>query len=319
LGEGTFVDTIRVMAPGAVDSPFELVDTLNILTPLTMAVDPTTHSHTAIVGSINLVPDTAVVTLTGEGSQTTLWEATHGGSAWLDILTPSRFGNGVLRWTRDPTGVPEGTFVDTISVSALGALGTPFSVVDTLIMISPPVGLDPTEGVYTGFIGAPEPVPDSARVITGGDGGATAQWTASVGPDSWLNLITSGGTGTGVLRWARDPGTLLQGTYVDTITVESSNGGLAHFVDTFILRPPFLSTDCAATHLMGGTCLNPTQLGYLDLAGNGDGVFNLGDFLAELARKKAGGDPGGGSSTSSSSGSGNSSGTSSGTGSGGGS
>jgi hypothetical protein len=44
-------------------------------------------------------------------------------------------------------------------------------------------------------------------------------------------------------------------------------------------------------HILGKPCLSNLQVRYLDLEGNDDGTFNLGDFLAELARSKAGENP----------------------------
>jgi hypothetical protein len=37
-------------------------------------------------------------------------------------------------------------------------------------------------------------------------------------------------------------------------------------------------------HLLGAPCLDATQMRWLDLAGNRDGTFNLGDLISYLAR-----------------------------------
>jgi hypothetical protein len=294
LGPGTFVDTIRVSAPGALDSPFEVVDTLVVMAPRTMTVDPIRRSHTAAVGSTTPILDTAAVSITGPDANQAIWEATHGDAPWLTINTPRLFGSGTLRWTKDPTALAEGIYVDTIRITSVGALGTPTLILDSLVMDTPLVGLDPTNRSAHAVSGSADVVPDSARVLLSGGGGGAAQWTAT-SDSPWLTLTTTSGSGDGMVRWVRNPAGLALGTFTGTISVESTNGGQAILTDTFTLTAPFVPTGCAAQHLLGAACLSDMQLRFLDLEGNGDGAYNLGDFLAQLARQGSGEAPGGGS------------------------
>ena len=188
-------------------------------------------------------------------------------------------------------GLAEGIYVDTIVVSAVGALGTPTAIIDTLVMTSPPLGLDPTEGRGSAGAGTLLAISDSARVLLAGAGAETATWTATVTDSPWLTLTTSSGTGPGILRWSRDPTGLRSGIHVGTITVTSSTGAQATMTDIFTLTAPVVSMDCALDHLIASPCLNELQLRFLDLEGNGDGVYNLGDFLAMLSREGAGEGP----------------------------
>jgi hypothetical protein len=291
---GTLVDTIRVTVPGAVDSPFELVDTFVVQAPRTMTVEPSSRSHTAAVGSTSPVMEEATISFTGLDADRARWEVTHGDAPWLAVTTPSWQGSGTIRWTRDPTGLAEGVYVDTILVSSVGALGTPAAIVDSLIMEVVPVGLDPAKRSGQTVAGTVEGVPDSARVLLSGAGAETAQWTATSTGTSWLVFTTSGGTGPGMVRWVRDPAGLKLGSYTDTITVQSPLGGPARLIDSFTLTAPFLPLGCPVNHLLGTPCLSDIQLRFLDLEGNADGTYNLGDFLAELAREKAGTSPEGG-------------------------
>ncbi|MBT8397372.1 MAG: hypothetical protein HKO65_12900 [Gemmatimonadetes bacterium] len=291
MGKGTYVGTIRVSADGAIDSPTEVVDTMVVLAPRQMTVDPGSRTHTFAVGSATPVQETASVGITGTNASLATWEATHGGSHWLTITTPSAQGSGMLEWTKDPTGLEEGVHVDTILVSSVGADGTPTSIVDSLIMNSPPVGLDPTVRGGNALAGSIELVHDSARVLIAGDGGD--QWTA-VSDSPWLTFTAGNGSGDGVLRWTRNPSGLTLGTYSGTITVESTNGGQAVLTDTFTLTAPAVQTECAADQLLGTPCLDDLQQRFLDLQGNGDGVYNLGDFLAQLVRDSAAKGSGGG-------------------------
>jgi len=76
--------------------------------------------------------------------------------------------------------------------------------------------------------------PDSALVIVTGQGSAAAAWTATHGSSSWLTLVTTGGTGSAIVRWVVDPIYLSPGTYVDTITITVLNaaGSPARIVDS---------------------------------------------------------------------------------------
>ena len=294
LGKGTYIDTIRVSTDGAIDSPFEVVDTLVVLAPRTMIVDPVSRSYTAAVGSTFPILDAASVTLSGTDANVALWEATHGDAPWLTLTAFGRRGSGTLRWEKDPTGLAEGVYVDTIRVVSIGADGTPTMIIDSLVMDSPPVGLDPTARSAYGTSGSADLVPDSARILLTGEGAETAQWNAT-SDSAWLTLTSASGSGDGVIRWVRDPAGLPLGTYTATITVESTHGGQAVLTDTFTLSAPYLPTGCAAEHLLGEGCLSDLQIRFLDLEGNRDGVYNLGDFLAQLAREAGGQGQGGGS------------------------
>ena len=45
-----------------------------------------------------------------------------------------------------------------------------------------------------------------------------------------------------------------------------------------------MTRDCAANHIFGSSCLDSGQMRWLDLIGNRDGQYNLGDLLSFLAR-----------------------------------
>jgi len=78
---------------------------------------------------------------------------------------------------------------------------------------------------------------DSVTVRVSGPQSGTTPWVATHGGSSWLSLVTTSGSGSGVLRWERDPGPLTAGTYVDTITVSAQGGagGTARLVDTLVV------------------------------------------------------------------------------------
>ncbi len=285
LAEATYVDTITVSVAGAAGSPATVIDTLVILPPLMLAVSPSSQADSAIAGDTEALPDSATVTLTGTGAATATWSATKGAAPWNTLTTAAGTGSGMVRWTRDPSGLAAGTYVDTITVTAADAAGSPATVIDTLVILPPLVlAVDPLSRSALTMARAGEVLDDSAAVTLTGTGADTANWTATHGGGEWLTLTTAGGIGSGLVRWTRDPGNLDEGTYVDTIVVTSDHAfNAVAVVDSLVAVAPVEVTD-AAGQLLGGSGLNENQRRFLDARGNRDGEYNLGDFLAYLDR-----------------------------------
>ncbi|HTT66660.1 MAG TPA: hypothetical protein VMF70_01400, partial [Gemmatimonadales bacterium] len=86
-------------------------------------------------GSAAVTPDSALVALTGAGAAAARWTAAHGASAWLTLVTAGGTGSSAVRWVVDPVSVSPGTYVDTITVSAPGAAGSPARIVDSLTVV----------------------------------------------------------------------------------------------------------------------------------------------------------------------------------------
>ena len=71
---------------------------------------------------------------------------------------------------------------------------------------------------------------------------------------------------------------------MDTITVTVQDSISAQVIDTLRMAAPPVNTDLAAAELFGREVLSDLEKRYLDLDGNQDGVYNLGDFIALLDR-----------------------------------
>jgi hypothetical protein len=138
------------------------------------------------------------------------------------------------------------------------------------------------------IIGQTTPHADSVTVQMHGFGMKSAQWSASAAHGSWIADVTPAGTDPiSVVRWTRRPPGTTPGLYIDTISVAMSNGGGAvTIIDSLRLVEPDVSADCAARDLLGASCLTDIQRRFLDVTGNNDQAFNLGDLLAFLDRKK---------------------------------
>jgi M6 family metalloprotease-like protein len=234
VAAGTYVDTVTVTATGVPGSPALVIDTLVVVPPLVMTVDPLSRADTVIQGSTSPVGDSADVTFTGPGAASANWSAAHGGGTWLTITTSGGVSNGVVRWERDPSGLTAGSYVDTVTVTSAGAGGSPAMIIDTLTVL-PPLTMDVSPSSRSVNVAeGSAAIVDSAAVTFSGSGAASAAWTAAHGSGSWFTLVDVAGTGDGAVRWTRDPTGLAVGVYVDTVTVTApgATGSPATVVDS---------------------------------------------------------------------------------------
>ena len=286
LAPATYMETITATATGVSGSPATLDITFTVNPTILLALDPGSRADTVEVGSTTAAIDSADVTITGPGSGTQAWNATHTAAAWLTLTAASDTGSGKVRWSRDPTGLAAATYVDTIVVTSTNAGGSPALIVVTfLVETARALALDPTSRADTTIAGATTAITDSASVNLTGFGSAAIAWTATHGGASWLTITTANGTGAGLVRWLRDPSGLSAGTFVDTITVTAAvvSGSPATVIDTLVVAASIALTD-AAQHLLLGGVLSALQEAFMDASGNADGAYNLGDVLAWLDR-----------------------------------
>ena len=237
LTAGTYVDTITVSAAGATGSPAFVYDTMKITAaplPLTIAVSPNARSVSVQQG-LSAPGDNATVTLTGTNAGSTAWSATHK-QPWTIFSTSNGTGSGTVTWGRQASGLAAGTYVDTITVSAAGATGSPAFVYDTMKITAAPlpltIAVSPNARSVSVQQGGSAPADNATVTLTGTNAGSTA-WSAAK-KQPWLTLTTANGTGSGVVSWTRSTAGLAAGTYVDTITVSAAGatGSPATVFDT---------------------------------------------------------------------------------------
>jgi hypothetical protein len=113
----------------------------------------------------------------------TAWTATKR-RAWTTLTTSSGTGSGRVRWSRDASGLAVGTYVDTITVTASGATGSPAILVDTLRVTAPQGGPQPDLGVMASLHGK--------QIFPANDPWNTPVDNADVDPNSAAILATIG-------------------------------------------------------------------------------------------------------------------------------
>ncbi|MGH7583411.1 MAG: BACON domain-containing protein [Gemmatimonadales bacterium] len=240
LAVGTYVDTITITASGAAGSPVQVFDTVHVTAspaPLGLAVTPPSLSASAAQGS-GAAGGSASVALSGTNAAAATWTATRR-KAWTTLTTASGTGSGTMAWSRNSSGLAAGIYVDTITVTAPGAAGSPARVIDTL-RITVPLSLALSPASHSVTIAAATAAPDATATVTlSGDNAASANWSATK-QQSWTTLTNASGTGSGTLAWSRNTTALAAGTYVDTITVTAAGarGSPSQVIDSVIVTPP---------------------------------------------------------------------------------
>ena len=123
LSAGSYIDSIRVNSPGAANSPQYVVVTMTLEPPPPLiSVSPTSFTFNAIAGTTN--PDSKILTITNTGGSILNWTTSHTES-WLTLTPASGTDSTDVDVAVDITGLPFGTYYDTIVVSDPNATNSP--------------------------------------------------------------------------------------------------------------------------------------------------------------------------------------------------
>lgn len=207
--------------------------------PLMLILAPAARSASAQSGTTP-PGDSAVVTVTGDGAINLTWSATSR-LPRTTLVSGSGTGSGMVRWLRSSAGLPVGFTVDTITVTAAGASGSPAALFDTLRITAEPVPLSLALSAThrsNSIVQGSALAGDSVLITLNGDGSGALPWTATR-RSSWLTLAASSGIGSGWLRWSRSAAGLTVGSWVDTVTVMATgaSNSPATFLDTVVVNP----------------------------------------------------------------------------------
>ncbi|MBI3569275.1 MAG: hypothetical protein HY084_13835 [Gemmatimonadetes bacterium] len=126
---GSGPQTVTFSAAGM--TPASVV--VRMVVPVTMSLSPTSSRDSVLAGATTAHADSASLTMTGDSAAVTAWTATKA-HAWTTLTTASGTGPGRVRWTRNPTGLAVGKYVDTITVTAPQASNGPLRIIDTLVV-----------------------------------------------------------------------------------------------------------------------------------------------------------------------------------------
>ena len=286
LAVGTYVDTLTVTAAG-VTTPSVVYDTLRVTAapvPISVAVAPGGRRLEITQGSA-ASEDSASVILSGTGSVTTGWLATQSAS-WATLTIAGGTGGGTLRWSRSAGALAVGIYVDTIRVSAAGATAI---FLDTLSIAPAPqtIAFKPKgkrSRLLTATGAATEVASTADSALVEGDvaQGESDLWLGNT-IATRLRLVTESGQLNHFVVWQRLPVQYAPGIYIDSIVVrlQRDPSVKAVFTDTLEVVAVQLPEPIAAVdELFGAGRLSDDQRALFDREGNGNGRYDLGDFLA---------------------------------------
>lgn len=131
LSIGSYFDSLTVESGNAINSPQFVYVKLNVIPPPpTIAVAPTQLFFSAVLGGANPLPKELKVTNAAAGSVLN-WSLSKSQS-WLGLSPMTGVDSGTVAVTPDITGLPLGTYKDTIYVSDPTATNNPVKVPVTL-------------------------------------------------------------------------------------------------------------------------------------------------------------------------------------------
>jgi hypothetical protein len=136
----TFVDPvagIAISVDALVGDAYRVTIRVGTDLPLSLSLGSRSRRDSSVALSTSLMHDSVALTFSGSGATSATWSASSR-SSWLSVVPASGVGSGRIRWTRDAGKLASGTYVDTISVTVPGAIGSPAMVVDTLRILPPP-------------------------------------------------------------------------------------------------------------------------------------------------------------------------------------
>jgi hypothetical protein len=152
------------------------------------------------------------------GSASTAWAASvSNGAPWLNLSASTTITPGILTVTANPTGLAEGAYHATITLSAPGATNSPISIPVTLAVKTAVLSIAPTSLNFFGTSNL-NPAPQTVQISNLGTG--VLAWTAGV-TSNWLGLSSTSGTAPSTVTVSPTTSALANNSYTDTITITS--------------------------------------------------------------------------------------------------
>ncbi|HKD13774.1 MAG TPA: hypothetical protein VKE71_04435 [Candidatus Angelobacter sp.] len=183
------------------------------VTPPSLALSQNSLNFAGVPGGSN--PPPQQVTVSNGGAGTLNWTASSSAS-WLSVSPGSGTNTGPLMISVNLSGLAQGTYTGTITVSASGATDSPQPITVTLVVSPAKLGVSPTSMTFSGFLGQPDP---AAKPLTISNlGGGTINWSATT-TGSFLSLSSTAGAAPSTTNVQASISGLGMGTYSGSVTV----------------------------------------------------------------------------------------------------
>lgn len=188
----------------------------NPVEPAHIVIAPTTMTFDGKVGFPD--PSSQSLSITNSGGGTMVWSASHSQS-WCSINPSSGTAPSVTSIHTSISGLPVGTYYDTIVISSATADNSPVLMPITLnITTMPPtIRFSPSKIAVSGIQGGANPA-DKKLAIWTDVPGSVLNWTVS-NTSSWLTLSPTSGTPPDSVTLQFDITGLPYGNYYDTVVI----------------------------------------------------------------------------------------------------
>jgi hypothetical protein len=155
------------------------------------------------------------------GGAATSWGITTSGGSWLSATPSTTMTPGTITVSANPTGLAQGNYAGTVTISAPGSTGSPVVIPVTFAVTSAALAVAPSSLT---FFGATNYNPPSQSISITNAGTGNLAWTA--GADStWIGLSGTSGNAPASLAVSANASSLATGQYSGNVTLSSTGAG----------------------------------------------------------------------------------------------
>ncbi|WKW11349.1 hypothetical protein Strain138_000592 [Pseudogemmatithrix spongiicola] len=241
LNPGMYVAELTLRAPGTTLPPLSLLDSLEVLEPVSWQVTHRGATRTTLGQGALPALDSIRVELSGRYGTSAQWYAVQGiGSYYVRPEFPGPVGSGWVRFRRAPADLTPGAHPATIRLYLAADPTQEYDLADTLIVTAAPVGITLSTRVTRDTVrGLSSLSEDSVFVQPTGPGSSSRAWRA-MNARALLAFPLSGSmlpsqrTGPNWIRFIRNIADRAPGWHVDTLDFLEANGSvvLAKLIDS---------------------------------------------------------------------------------------
>jgi len=200
-----------------------------------LLVDRFGLSFQAVQGGTD--PAAQPVAISSQNGVTLTWQATNSQS-WLSLSLAQSSGTtpALLEASVDIDGLGLGSYTDTITITASGALSSPRLIQVSLQVTAPPpvLAVAPESLSFEAIQGGGDPAPQSLNLSNSGSG--TLQWIAT-SYDGWLQVSPTSGSGPATLSLSANINGLAAGAYQGYVQIFSNGGSQPVPVSLLVSAP----------------------------------------------------------------------------------
>lgn len=194
--------------------------TVTTVIPPTLVVTPSKLSFNAIQGGAP--PAAQSLSISNPAGSAYKWTAasTVSSGNWLQLSATSGNSDATLQVSVNPTGLKQGSYQGTITVTAAGLAGSPQALSVTLTVGSAASLIDSPSSLTFQITSGQSPAPQTVAITTGGLSWTAAASTAS--GERWLQISPSSGSGDGSIQVSVNGSGVAPGNYSGTVTITAT-------------------------------------------------------------------------------------------------